>query len=399
MNDPVEAAVRVASILGSSALWDGNRCTWVTDTSIAADRQETHLVSPVIYDGQAGIVRFLADCALVSGDRVVAQLAHAAVDHLLVQATDHPSERMLSYYSGWAGVADVLARCAVALEREDCRNAAHSIARETLACTPEPSANGDFMSGTAARLLAAQRVEELTGDPGAVHVIEREIRTLLSSSVGTNGIANWSDGRGQALTGLAHGNAGISYALARSLAWKSSSDLVSTLERALAFERAKFDAVRKNWPDLRSSSGFMTAWCHGAPGIALSRLGIQAATSHVDVAHEICDGIETTQSWIASVVQDDRECNLSLCHGLSGNLLIVAEHRRALGSPLSPLEGEAVDLVIRRLKDAEHRSDLFGSLTVSPSLFLGFAGVGHALLRMAAPDLVHGVLLAGGDEP
>ena len=51
--------------------------------------------------------------------------------------------------------------------------------------------------------------------------------------------------------------------------------------RALAYERRLFVPSRDNWPDLLGprlggASGqaprFLTAWCHGAPGIGLARL-------------------------------------------------------------------------------------------------------------------------------
>src|SRR5262249_27256716 len=84
------------------------------------------------------------------------------------------------------------------------------------------------------------------------------------------------------LTGFSHGTAGVGYALLELFQATGDSKYHRAAERAFDYERHWFDADVGNWPDFREepsqgkrskrSLSFATFWCHGAPGIALSRL-------------------------------------------------------------------------------------------------------------------------------
>ena len=90
----------------------------------------------------------------------------------------------------------------------------------------------------------------------------------------------------QPLAGFSHGVAGIAYALLELAVATGDERYRTAALAALDYERALFDAVHQNWPDLRETqtlktetnsaqgSVFVTAWCHGAPGIGLSRLAM-----------------------------------------------------------------------------------------------------------------------------
>jgi lantibiotic modifying enzyme len=70
-------------------------------------------------------------------------------------------------------------------------------------------------------------------------------------------------------------------------------------DRTWDYERALFDETHRNWPDLRESSilkvatsgaegpAFLQAWCHGAPGIGLSRLAMSRQVDDSFIRAEI----------------------------------------------------------------------------------------------------------------
>jgi class II lanthipeptide synthase len=84
------------------------------------------------------------------------------------------------------------------------------------------------------------------------------------------------------LTGFAHGAAGVSTALLELFRAVGGATYRNTAIGGFDYERTWFNSDIGNWADLRgmrlnkrirrSRVRFGNAWCHGAPGIALSRL-------------------------------------------------------------------------------------------------------------------------------
>lgn len=106
------------------------------------------------------------------------------------------------------------------------------------------------------------------------------------------------------LTGLAHGASGIAWALLELTGLSGEKRFRTVALEALKYEDSLFSPERRNWPDLREMDErrhtddggrmFMAGWCHGAPGIALTRV---CALKYVDSEksrNEIEAGLETT---------------------------------------------------------------------------------------------------------
>jgi lantibiotic modifying enzyme len=130
---------------------------------------------------------------------------------------------------------------------------------------------------------------------------------------------------------------------------------------------------------------FSTAWCHGAPGVALSRLRAYEVTSDSRYKMEAITALRTTyrvaQSWLSSQSGD-----YSLCHGLSGNADILLYGWQVLGAEFK--EGLAISHEV-----AQRRTSNMGSQSIDPrrsgsdfrkprSLMLGLAGIGWFSLRL-----------------
>ena len=84
------------------------------------------------------------------------------------------------------------------------------------------------------------------------------------------------------LSGLAHGASGIAWVLFELAELSGEKRFSKVALQAFKYEEALFVPERRNWPDLREINErsqpddghgmFMAGWCHGAPGIALTRL-------------------------------------------------------------------------------------------------------------------------------
>jgi hypothetical protein len=90
------------------------------------------------------------------------------------------------------------------------------------------------------------------------------------------GLRTWPTHGDVALTGFAHGAAGIAYALARLHAVTGDPSYARAAVAGIAYERWAFRDDDGNWPDLRPApegSRSAVKWCHGAPGVVLGRAG------------------------------------------------------------------------------------------------------------------------------
>jgi lantibiotic modifying enzyme len=67
----------------------------------------------------------------------------------------------------------------------------------------------------------------------------------------------------------------------------------------------------------------MSAWCHGAPGIALSRLAAAALFGEEADRAEAGCALRATRAAVAHALEAGRG-NLGLCHGLLGNAAVLA---------------------------------------------------------------------------
>jgi lantibiotic modifying enzyme len=165
----------------------------------------------------------------------------------------------------------------------------------------------------------------------------------------------------------------------------------------LAYERGLFAPEVGNWPDLRDPEllgleagddrpAFMTAWCHGAAGIGLARLG---SLRHLDDAAARAD----IEAALRATRADGFGDNHSLCHGDLGNLELFLQAGEVLADPRWGAEADRRGAAV--LADVESRGWRCGlpQGVESPGLMNGLAGIGYGLLRLAAPGRVPSILL------
>jgi len=147
------------------------------------------------------------------------------------------------------------------------------------------------------------------------------------------------------LLGLAHGAGGAGIALLEVFMASGERKFAVAAEEAFRYEDSFFDAAVGNWPDFREKDvrefvkqpeayddrlevlglsrtlspkpGFMSAWCHGAPGVGLTRLRAHFLTKSPEMA---VSGRLATSATMRTL---DRPGNHSLCHGLFGNCFTV----------------------------------------------------------------------------
>ena len=191
------------------------------------------------------------------------------------------------------------------------------------------------------------------------------------------------------LGGFAHGTAGIAYSLFRLFVATGQARFRAAAERALAYDRATYSEALGNWRDLRrwAPSEDCVAWCHGAVGVGLSRIGLKrlgADDDHLEqeIAQAVCKIVYA-------------QCtNHSLCHGGFGSLEFLSEVKPLVGE--RTLQQKIDDYMEDRLYELKIGGMYTDSGTETLNLMLGITGVAYTLLRQldaSAPS----VLLLGSD--
>jgi lantibiotic modifying enzyme len=159
----------------------------------------------------------------------------------------------------------------------------------------------------------------------------------------------------------------------------------------MAYEDSMLVREADNWPDFRidEQPAFMTSWCHGAPGIALGRLGGLAMLDSDDIRRDIEVALQTTRA--AGVQAIDHLC----CGNLGrADVLLVAANRLSRLNLAEEARTWAWQIVGRAEKSGTFAlHPLLPKSVSSPGFFQGTAGIGYELLRIAHPDMLPSVLL------
>ncbi|WP_165963535.1 lanthionine synthetase LanC family protein [Hymenobacter radiodurans] len=206
------------------------------------------------------------------------------------------------------------------------------------------------------------------------------------------------------LTGFAHGVAGIVNALLEAYAFTQNPAYQEAAFHGLRYENSFFDQQQQNWPDFRltgiqdpaNGGGYAAgptcscAWCHGAPGIALSRLRGYELTLHPALKAEAVTAVKTTaahSTW-------DQQQNFSLCHGLSGNAEVLLEAADILALAQYQQQAAAIGQAGQeRYRTTELWATGLYNAYQLPDFMLGLAGIGYFYLRLTNPHVYPSVLL------
>jgi lantibiotic biosynthesis protein len=410
------AAEAIGRALCKAAVWDdaGERCNWLgrSDIENPGGGLATGMVAVYTYlaGGSAGIALFLAELAARTGAAETRRTAHGALRRTLDYARNKTAKgQPFSFLTGYLGIAYVVLRFrALGLADDVSEDVAWCMRRlDDAFAAAHPL---DFMGGTAGVVAGlVQMRRELGGD--AVAMAARYGEEICTSAERADGKACWNATRAVGrdmncppLTGLSHGAAGMALALLELYAVSGRDDFLKLAREAIAYEDAFYSASAGNWLDVRFPfdiagaeplGRFQIAWCHGAPGIALTRL--RAAQIDPERAEDYrtkaTRALEITLAGATERLALPR-WDASLCHGLGGlsEILLIASGLTDDGRWLNESEVIMAELCRRYGRTGDWPG---GTSTgdLNPSFMLGTPGIGHHLLRLLDSDATPPVLM------
>jgi type 2 lantibiotic biosynthesis protein LanM len=393
-----EAAGRIARQLSDQSIRAGQSATWIAPRLMRdLDRYQLGPLGPGLYDGQCGIAIFFAALHRITGDSEHAKLALAALNPLL--ASLDAREKWLRVLdigagSGLGGIIYALTLCGKFLSDARLFEAALRCAELIDSTAIKADVAFDLIGGGTGASLGLLRLHRETSeswvleramDCGMHLLVEQQHRDYENSSRSMTPY----------IAGFSHGGASVAYAFLRLHAVTSEAQFLTAATDTIRSENRIFRFQEKNWPAWqkdRETPGqpiFTSMWCHGAPGIALARIGGLTQLDTAFIQTDIANALETTQKAGLSLID---HC----CCGNCGRIEVLFE----AGRKLQRYDLQNLAFVharkIRRLAESSGGYNCFGRLPrhmASPGFFSGLAGIGYTFLRLTSPEKLPSVLL------
>lgn len=270
----------------------------------------------------------------------------------------------------------------------------------------------DLLGGNAGGITVLLKLYDMTGDENYLTAASAAGDILCSRAVKMGHGIGWPGSGETPLCGMAHGNSGILTALARLYQKTGSRRFYDACWKCLDYEDSLYAEEFHDWKDLREEAarsghedGHEMSWCHGAGGIALSRL--LAAEAFSKAAEE--EWSEKTEGNVSGKPEgpnkkageeaerirkrlegDIKRCvpgleehalrqGMCICHGTLGNYRILKKLRRVLdGRVTDRIQSEVYEQILCWEK---REMDLLVQEYHSPGFMNGLAGIGYYLLK------------------
>lgn len=419
---PIDAAAGIGRALCANAYWHEGRCNWTGRSPREAIDPGMPIVptvtalGPELYTGTAGIALFLAQLHAETADDVVRRTALGAMRQALWKSDDLPATASGSFYGGRVGIGYAAVRVGLLLDEADLVGQGIRLARRAVA-----AADGgrllDVIGGNAGAIAPLLWLATLPGGAALQNPLLDLAAELAAAATKQDGTWCWDNDRAcgkgvgqRPLCGFAHGASGMGLALIESGVRHRQRDWIDGGLAAFRYEDRLYDPERGNWPDLRDFAGrrdaphpakpsaYMVAWCHGAAGIGLARL--RAYRLLPEHRAELQTGVERAVRCTAAHLQAlPADADASPCHGRAG----LAETLLYAASVLD--DRQHADRVLQmwtgilgsRAADAPWPCGVASGRN-NPSLMLGHAGIGYALLRATDPGKVPSMLVIEPDR-
>jgi type 2 lantibiotic biosynthesis protein LanM len=398
----LKTADEISQRISQQAVWYEDRCNWMGAEprgrpNAAVQRSVTYrALGPDLYSGTSGVALFLAELYAITEESSLRRTALGAIRQALSRIDTVSTSARLGLFSGWIGIALAAVRVGMLLDESELRNKALYLLQRSSSENYDKR-EFDLMSGRAGAIAALIVLNQVLSESYllefAISLGDELLETSDKADIGyswkSRGLRNQHN-----LTGFSHGTAGAAYALLELFRATGDSKYRNAAWLALQYERHWFNPDIGNWPDFREDPSspyrkrrphsFVTFWCHGAPGIALSRLRAYQIVGDETCKAEAIVALKTTRGMIESALESWTG-NFSMCHGLTGNAEVLSYGTQILSSEC----WEEAEVALKVANAGIERYSARGvpwpcgtHVGETPNLMLGLAGIGHYYLRL-----------------
>jgi lantibiotic modifying enzyme len=401
----------IADHLCDTAFRHGDRCSWMgmtQDAEAGSDQVDFTYgtLGPDLYGGTSGVALFLSEVCRRAGSGRWRDTALAGIGHAMDRLDTIPPTARFGFYTGQVGIAYAAARIGRSLERPDLEAGAVA-ALDRLVGKADGDLVVDVISGGTGAIGPLLALADFLDRPALRDLAMQLGRRTVAAAIRSDEGWSWPvHGSGieaiRPLTGLAHGAAGIGWSLLELGNATCIGEMIEAAHQAFRYENRWFRPAEDNWPDFREEDGdeapVCEAWCHGAPGIGLTRL--RAVEIGFDSYR--ADAEAATRTTRSALADRDRwvDGDFSLCHGRAGLAEVLRYASRVLDQPAAgELVWEAAAAGAARFGDEPASWPCGIRRGSNPSLMIGLAGIGYFYLGLADPALRTVLLVGPGSLP
>ena len=403
-----QAALSIALSICRDAVWNDKRCNWIgsgSEEHYGMPRGYAKALGSNFYDGTAGVAWFLLQVQQLIPHVVVEKTLHGALEQIVQEETanEKTGDQLLGklgFHTGWTGAAWVLWHAGQALQQQRYTQAAVMLV-EKIAALDKAYWGLDVIDGAAGAVPALIQLSKKIPLPALQTFILSIGDYLVEKAEKQPGGWSWKTMQECAhnLTGFGHGAAGFAAAFAELYAFTGHAQYLQIARSVVTYEDSHFHAPQQNWPDFRNFGNApqpaepvcSIAWCHGAPGIGLARLRILELSGDASFAQGAAAAVDTTLNNLSVMAVG----NYSMCHGVFGNAELLLYAAEVLKRPelVQAVSAAADECITQYLQKGIPIPNGLQSGQETPDFMLGSSGIGYFFLRLAAPELVPGVLL------
>jgi len=392
-----EVAWSIGCNLMQDNIWHNDACNWLgywIQPSNGKYVPQMKSFGPDLYSGTSGIALFLSALYTESEDRVILKTIKGAIKQVRSTMNLAPNH---GFYSGKPGIGATLIKLGKKYYREDWLKAGVALLNSIPATISGPH-EIDLISGVAGTIPVLIDAYRITNNESLLNKAIDLGNELIKNGVQVDNTLSWQTVPGkQNLTGFSHGASGIALALLKLYEATNNQEFLLASQGGFNYERSTFDPKQQNWPDFRADIEATDlcglAWCHGAPGIALSRIEALKIQSDDSMVTEMKIALNTTARSVNNMLLNSENANFSLCHGIAGNADILISSEEDEFKNLAKVVG---DLGIK-MYHQNNRSWPTGlnSHHATPGLMMGAAGTGYFYLRLADSKKYKSLLTPG----
>lgn len=329
-----------------------------------------------LYSGNAGIALFFAYLWKVTQKKCFLDSARKAAEIPLTLLEEQYVSKKSSVgaFTGISGSAYMLYALAEVTEDAALKKEAEDMMLRYGKLIPYEQSN-DVIGGAAGYLAVALKMAKSAGRKEAFdRLIALLAEHLVQNAVCQEDKVFWNCMSGKPYCGFSHGSAGIHAYLYLAMKYLGSDKYQDIMERSLRYERSCYSPKEGNWLRSDTERTVSNAWCHGAPGILLSKLMMQeAGMQGMELERETEIALKLTQNYGFGN-------NPTYCHGDLGNMAIINYAGRVLGRPglcnenVHAFQQLYDNVLSKKWQDRNYKScNTYG-------LMIGLAGWGYALI-------------------
>lgn len=365
--------------LYTHAVWnkDNTEVSWCSfQFAVSGKTWDIKPMKMYLYDGLAGMLILLHELKKI--DERAGQLYYV-VKNMLFKYTDDLNHdwklakgKPVGAYDGESSIIYTYLILNSKGEKEFLDYAIkHSVVVEKLI---EIDKKFDLISGNAGAAQIMLMLYEVTRDEKYLYIAENAVVKLEENARGQVVGIGWNVEEGiPPMAGMAHGNSGILIPILKLWEITQKEKYEQLAEKVWKYENYLYDPEIKNWKDMRAKKNEIIgvgamAWCHGTPGILLSRILILEFLDDAKWKKRLRDDIEKAYTAMKPNWYRDSWC---ICHGNFGNYSIIEMASKTLEKNTQDSAMDLVDYDIKLL----HQEKL------NPGLFNGYGGILYALLK------------------